>query len=362
MGGQSASICFLLPGRLDRPIGGHKVVYQYANCLAEKGHSVRIVNCIFQRSRLSAFKEVLRRGYAAVRWVGRALRGRNTCRGWYPLAESVREQAVWAYDSRYMPRADYYVATDATTSPYLLDYPVPDDHKLYFIQGYENWRMTDQELRATWHYPYRKVVISRWLQRLLAEEGVDSVFVPNGFNPEDFDMTIPVKEKDAHCVTMLWHEYAEKNSKLGLAALEQVVARHPETKALIFGVYPRPENLPAYCTYYRSPDRETHNQLNNRAAIYIGTSNVEGWGLTVMEAMACGQAVACTDNAGYREMAEDDVTALLSPVGDANALADNILRLMEDDALRHRIAETGYQHIAQFSSERSNALFAALFE
>lgn len=362
MGGQSASICFLLPGRLDRPIGGHKVVYQYANCLAEKGHSVRIVNSIFQRSRLSAFKEVLRRGYAAVRWVGRALRGRNTCRGWYPLAESVREQEVWAYDARYMPRADYYVATDATTSPYLLYYPVPDDHKLYFIQGYENWRMTDQELRATWHYPYRKVVISRWLQRLLAEEGVDSVFVPNGFDPEEFHMTVPVKEKDARCLTLLWHEHPGKNVKMGMEALERVVASHPDTQVLIFGVYSRPEGLPAYCTYYRSPDRETHNQLNNRAAIYIGTSDEEGWGLTVMEAMACGQAVACTDNAGYREMAEDGVTALLSPVGDAPALADNILRLMDDDALRHRIAETGHQRIAQFTREKSNALFASLFE
>ncbi|MDD6723064.1 MAG: glycosyltransferase, partial [Bacteroidales bacterium] len=67
----------------------------------------------------------------------------------------------------------------------------------------------------------------------------------------------------------------------------------------------RPSGLPEWIDYHQRPDDELHLRINNEAAIYIGTSRTEGWGLTVGEAMMCGQAVCCTDNAGFREMATD---------------------------------------------------------
>lgn len=49
-------------------------------------------------------------------------------------------------------------------------------------------------------------------------------------------------------------------------------------------------------TLYKNPTPEQHLKINNESAIYLGCSKLEGWGLTVGEAMMCGQAVVCTDN------------------------------------------------------------------
>lgn len=113
---------------------------------------------------------------------------------------------------------------------------------------------------------------------------------------------------------------------------------------------------------YSAPDRQTHNRIYNEAAIFIGTSWSEGWGLTVGEAMMCGAAVACTDNPGYSEMARNSETALVSPIKNSQALAENIIRLLEDDELRCRIAEAGYRNIQQFTWEASYPKFRSLIE
>ena len=137
----------------------------------------------------------------------------------------------------------------------------------------------------------------------------------------------------------------------GLA--EIVKKEYPQLKVNTFGVEPRPNYLPQWYSYYQSPDKEIHNRIYNEAAIFIGCSSVEGWGLPIGEAMICGAAVACTNNKGYLEMAKDGETALVSPIKDAQALANNIIRLIKDDELRHRIARNGNEFIKQFKWDSS---------
>jgi N,N'-diacetylbacillosaminyl-diphospho-undecaprenol alpha-1,3-N-acetylgalactosaminyltransferase len=50
--------------------------------------------------------------------------------------------------------------------------------------------------------------------------------------------------------------------------------------------------------------------------------------------MALGKPIVTTDNAGCREVIEDGVNGFMIPVRDARALADRILRLVDDTGLR----------------------------
>lgn len=268
---------------------------------------------------------------------------------------------VWTYDRKYMPMADYYVATNVLTSPFLLDYNVPDNHKFYFIQGYENWLVTEDFLIQTFHYPFQKIVVAGWLKRKLAEIGEDAILISNGFDQERFNLTIPIAKKDRMNVSILYHEMPEKNFSMGLDALVIVRSKYPQLRASVYGVYSRPAFLPEWCDYFRSPSGPEHNRINNEAAIYLGTSSTEGFSLTILEAMACGQAVVCTDIDGYKEVADNDNTALISPVNDANAMATNILRLIEDDELRTRIAIAGHERIKRYSMATSCQKFVDLF-
>ena len=132
--------------------------------------------------------------------------------------------------------------------------------------------------------------------------------------------------------------------------------KHPELHVTMFGTFPKPD-LPNWYSYIQRPDHEQFNQLYNNAAIYVGSSKVEGWGLTVGEAMQCGCAVACTDNKGYLEMACNEKTALVAHVGDTTELANNIIRFIEKDSLRYDIAKRGNEFIQSLDINKSYQMF-----
>lgn len=69
----------------------------------------------------------------------------------------------------------------------------------------------------------------------------------------------------------------------------------------------------------------------------VNTSSKEGWGLTVIEANACGTAVLASDVPGLRDAIRNGETGLLYPYGDTGELASLMLRLLRDRALRERL-------------------------
>ncbi len=90
--------------------------------------------------------------------------------------------------------------------------------------------------------------------------------------------------------------------------------------------------------------------LMSGALAYILPSWYEGFGLPVLEAMACGTPVICSNVSSLPEVAGD--AALLFDPGDAQALAAAMGRLWRDRALRRKLAELGQERAAGFSWER----------
>lgn len=84
-------------------------------------------------------------------------------------------------------------------------------------------------------------------------------------------------------------------------------------------------------------DEPTKLRLLKNAWCLVYPSVKEGWGLPVIEAGAIGVPTVASDSAGLRDAIRDGETGLLVPHGDAGVLAENILRLVEDAALRLRL-------------------------
>jgi L-malate glycosyltransferase len=74
------------------------------------------------------------------------------------------------------------------------------------------------------------------------------------------------------------------------------------------------------------------------AAIFLLPSESESFGLAALEAMSCGVPVVASDVGGVPEVVTHGETGLLAPVGDVAAMATHVVRLLEDPALRRRLA------------------------
>lgn len=343
-----STITFIFPHPVASPTGGYKVIYEYANRLVADGHRVNIVysGSLFWKKKSLYFKLT-----NCVRYIQMLIKGYG-CSKWFKLDKRVKEHLTLSLNYRHVPKSDIYICTSPYTAMYVKDYPA--ENKYYFIQGYENWgAVTDEKLRETYHYPLKKIVISSWLKDIIEEEGETCVLIYNGFNFNDFKKDIEFEDKDKYKVTMLFSTIELKGARYGVDALNIVKKKIPQLSANLFGTQAKPANLPAWIEYNQLPDKEKLNSIYNEGAIFLGCSNVEGWGLPIGEAMICGAAVACTNNNGYLEMAKDGETALVSPIKDAQALANNIIRLIEDDELRYRIAKNGNEFIRQFTWDKS---------
>jgi glycosyltransferase involved in cell wall biosynthesis len=126
---------------------------------------------------------------------------------------------------------------------------------------------------------------------------------------------------------------------------------HPEIEAEFFGINERPQDLPLWIVYHQQPTQEELRRIYNRASIFLGPSHSEGWGLPPCEAMMCGSAVVATDIGGHREFCVNEETALLVPAQDPAAMALAAARLIDDQVLRLRIAESGHRNIQKFTWE-----------
>ena len=82
--------------------------------------------------------------------------------------------------------------------------------------------------------------------------------------------------------------------------------------------------------------------------LFVMSSITEGLGTSILDAMACGKAVVGTRTGGIPEAVADEATGLLVPPHDEGALAAAIVRLLQDQPLRARLAASGRQRAAEY--------------
>jgi len=82
--------------------------------------------------------------------------------------------------------------------------------------------------------------------------------------------------------------------------------------------------------------------------VVVCPSLKEGWGLTNIEANACGTPVVCADVPGLRDSARDGQTALLYPHGDIAALTERLGRMLRDATLRETLGAGGLEWAESF--------------
>ena len=142
-----------------------------------------------------------------------------------------------------------------------------------------------------------------------------------------------------------------------MRALPRVRARVPEARLIVIGEGPFGAVLQRQAARLGVADavefrgflpRPDKVRTLQESWVLVQPSPKEGWGLTVVEAGACGTAVVAADSPGLRDSVRRDLTGLLVPYGDDAGLADALVRVLTDPTLRERLARGGIEWAARF--------------
>ena len=99
--------------------------------------------------------------------------------------------------------------------------------------------------------------------------------------------------------------------------------------------------------------------LYSLATLFAFPSHYEGFGIPVLEAMACGTPVVCADNSSLPEVAGD--AAVLVEATDTDALVDAMRLLLIDTSLRERLVRRGYKQARKFTWEKAARRLLAVY-
>lgn len=341
-------INFVLPGPSVFPIGGYKMVFEYANRLDERGHEVNVIfNCSTGVKNHPKIPSILKFLYCHI--------GVWYFPRWFKLHKGVRK--ICAYHDLVdagIPDADIICASAISTVKSVMRVGPEKGKKLYFIQDYETWDgMTDDDVQATYRLGMKNIVIAKWLEKIVRASGADCVLIPNGIDFDVFNIDSPIPERKRRVVSMLYNKSEHKGARYGIEALKQLKAKYPDLKAILFGIPKRPKDLPRWIQYVQNATQEQLRNIYNQSQIYLCPSLKEGFGLTGAEAMACGAAYVASDYGGVHEYTVDGRDVLLSKPKDVDGLAAHVSYLFDHEDKRIELAQNGYEDIQCFDWNQS---------
>jgi N-acetyl-alpha-D-glucosaminyl L-malate synthase BshA len=108
-------------------------------------------------------------------------------------------------------------------------------------------------------------------------------------------------------------------------------------------------------------DPEVADHLRG-AGLLLSTSEFEGFGMSVLEAMACGVPVVTTDSGGVREVVSDSCARVV-PVGDVEGLAAAMVEVLRDENLARSMGDAGRRRAEEmFDVDRVVPQYEALYK
>ncbi|MCS0638119.1 glycosyltransferase [Streptomyces sp. LP05-1] len=161
----------------------------------------------------------------------------------------------------------------------------------------------------------------------------------------------------------------EKRYDVLLDAWAKVAAERPDWELRIYGwgtqgdkLRKKADRLGLYnSVHFMGPHSPIEPEWA-KGSVAVSTSRHESFGMTLVEAMRCGLPVVSTDcDYGPREILKDGEDGLLVPVGDADAVAGALLRLIGDEELRREMAAAAVRNGRRFDPETVAARYEELF-
>jgi len=329
--------------------GGLRDIVEYANRLAQRGHEVTLVTPggtvdpdmkaeLDPALRLLVTPVVYRDGMSKA--------------GLAHLSYSMARTA---------PRSDIILSTHTPTvvAGYIATHIMRKGRPAWFYQDYtsmfagrpvESWLMA-RALR--WHKA--AFVISAWAGNEIRAQGPEKIVVTGvGISHAEVMKPVPLEERQFGPTVRIM-TLADMRPRKGmgdfLEAMAIVATRVPNLHLVIVSKDPCTIETDIPYTFIHRPSRTELAHLFQTSNLFVLASRWESLGLPPLEAMACATPVVLADSGGVRDYAINEENCLLTPVQNAPALADAVVRVLQDPALARRLSHAGPAVAARYDWE-----------
>ena len=220
----------------------------------------------------------------------------------------------------------------------------------YFIQEIESWFYPNQpeaqrSVIACYRKEFRNLTTSRYNLEEIQSLGLNATAVPCGYDTATFHTLTDVTRRD-NIVLAVGRSFFQKNLAQTLAAWKALGDTRPTLQ--LFGAEPQLAKKDKNIVYTTRPTDEGVNKLYNQATVFVQTSYHEGFCLPILEAMAAGCPVICTDAHGNRDFCISNKNCLMVDHDDVAGLQTQLRRLMDDQILRDSLAMEGLKTVKAY--------------
>lgn len=338
--------------------GGMRIIAMYANRLQQRGHKVTVVSAAINKPSLVWQTKSVLKGKGLIQ--PPAKRPSHFDDAEFECRALDRFGPVTDAD---VPDADVVIATWWETAEWVAKLSPAKGAKAYLIQHYEIFDyMPKARVKCTWSFPMHKIVIAQWLADLALKEYGDSYVscVPNGIDTQQFH-AIPRSKQSVPTIGMMYAEPYWKGCDISLKAFSLAAEKIPGLRLVAFGHCPPLDHLPlpAGAEYIHCPPQEMMKDLYSKCDAWLFGSRFEGFGLPILEAMACRTPVIGTPAGAAPELLTKG-GGILVPPEDPEAMASEIVKVCQlPDTKWEAMSQQAHTTALQYSWGETTELFEA---
>ncbi|QYH19647.1 glycosyltransferase family 4 protein [Corynebacterium aquatimens] len=350
-------IGMVCPYSFDEPGGVQAHVLDLAEVLRARGHHVEVLGPASEDTQLPGY---VTRGGAAVpvRYNGSVARlavGPQVGRTTKAFIEAGDFDALHVHE----PNAQSYAmsAVRVAEGPIVATYHTSATSSVALKAALPVMRKNLEKIRGG-------IAVSELARRWQVEQvGTDPVVIPNGVDTARFvaARTAPNTGNQVEIVFLGRIDEPRKGLEVLLGAVDKLKA--PVKVTVIGGGHPR--EVPGV-DFVGKVSEERKAEILGRADIYVAPNlGGESFGIVLVEAMAAGCAVVASDIEAFAAVCNAGAPApagVLFPVGDAEALAEELSLLIDDPSKRSRLIEAGTRRAEVYDWARVADQVMAVYE
>jgi glycosyltransferase involved in cell wall biosynthesis len=352
-------ITFVCPP--DNSSGGARVVAIYASRLARRGHEVTVVMPRRRQPTLRVrARGLLKRGV----WIRRR-NDKESPFFWNVPFKVCRLDDPGPVMDRDLPDADVLIATWWETAEWIWAASKSKGAKVHFMQDYETWGAPGghvSRVDAAIALPIPKIVIAEWVADLLERRWAQTplALVSNSVDTQHF-FAPPRGKQPIPTVGMVYSTMQHKGSDLVGAAVQRARQQLPELRIIAFGHNkPVPSiPLPPSTKFHFRVAEEELRRLYAACDAWLFGTRIEGFGLPILEAMACrtpvigtpaGAAPALIGQGGGILVGMEDIVGMSKAILRISSMKESEWRAMSDAAFATANAYTWDDAMDQFEA------------